>query len=113
MIVLQNLAGSDQMRHPAFPGIESIPHELILGFAQARSLAEAADGSNWTLEQKRVIASIDTALKVAGSASNAAVWSRQAVPVAPCWMRICELSRIALRAFGWPAHAVAGYPAYH
>ncbi|MCR9144860.1 MAG: hypothetical protein NXI24_21660 [bacterium] len=71
-------------------------------------MAESSEGSCWTPEQKRVIASIDTALKVASSASNTAVWSRQELSVDPFWTRICELAHMALRAFGWPLKSAAG-----
>ncbi len=127
MNVLQGLAtGAESLQRSPFPASPGVPHDLILGFERARKQAEAAHGSGWTAEQKRVIASIDTALRLASGASNAAVWSQPVGargrgersgyaagpgaggPMAltdaydPFWTRIYELARIALGAFGWP-----------
>jgi hypothetical protein len=99
---LQALAMDAETQRSLFPEGVCWPDELALNFDQWSRVLLGDSRKDLSSEQREAILRVDELLSAMSGPANKELWTEQAVRQDPNWNRVRDLSKIALRAFGWP-----------
>lgn len=106
---LQALAMPAEIQLSLFPDFVCKVDELALDFDNWATCVLSNDRGELTQEQRSCLAEIDSRLGAMSGEQNARYWTEEALRQGTEWEAIRNLSKMALKAFGWPVEQPPSY----